>query len=82
MESGTMLVLSRKLNESIIIGDQIGITVVGLRGNVVRLGIEAPDDVAIMREELLDAADMGEPAGSSAVPIAPKSDSSQAIAAR
>jgi carbon storage regulator len=48
-----MLVLSRKLNESIIIGDQIRITVVGLRGNHVRLGIEAPTDVAIVREELL-----------------------------
>jgi carbon storage regulator len=48
-----MLVLSRRLNESIIIGDQIRITVVGLRGNHVRLGIEAPEDVAIMRQELL-----------------------------
>jgi carbon storage regulator len=48
-----MLVLSRKLNESIVIGDHIRITVVGLRGNHVRLGIEAPSDVSIMREELL-----------------------------
>jgi carbon storage regulator len=48
-----MLVLSRKLNESIVIGDHIRITVVGLRGNHIRLGIEAPGDVSIMREELL-----------------------------
>jgi carbon storage regulator len=49
----TMLVLSRKINERILIGDHIQITVVGLRGNQVRLGIEAPDDVAIFREELV-----------------------------
>jgi carbon storage regulator len=48
-----MLVLSRKLNESIVIGDHIRVTVVGIRGNHVRLGIEAPGDVSIMREELL-----------------------------
>jgi carbon storage regulator len=56
MESQTMLVLSRKLNESIVIGDRIRITVVGLRGNQVRLGIEAPGDTSILREELLSLA--------------------------
>jgi len=65
MESGTMLVLSRKLNESIIIGEKIKITVVGFRGNHVRLGIEAPGDVSIMRQELLvaagEAGDFGPP---------------------
>jgi len=53
MESGTMLVLSRKRNESLIIGDHIRITVIDIRGNQVRVGIEAPDDVRILREELL-----------------------------
>jgi len=53
MESLKMLVLSRKLNESIVIGGGIRITVVGLRGNHVRLGIEAPGEVPVMREELL-----------------------------
>jgi len=47
-----MLVLSRKLNETIIIDGNIRITVVGLRGNQVRLGIVAPDSVGIFREEL------------------------------
>lgn len=47
-----MLVLSRKLNETIIIDGNIRITVVGLRGNQVRLGIDAPDSVGIFREEL------------------------------
>jgi carbon storage regulator CsrA len=47
-----MLVLTRKLNERIVIGDNIRITVVGIRGNHVRLGIEAPTDVTILRDEL------------------------------
>jgi len=49
-----MLVLSRKLNETIVINGNIRVTVVGLRGNQVRLGIEAPDSVAIFRQELFD----------------------------
>jgi len=51
-----MLVLSRKLNETIVINGNIRVTVVGLRGNQVRLGIEAPDSIAIFREELFDRA--------------------------
>ena len=50
-----MLVLSRKLNESIIIDDQIRITVVEIRGDKIRLGIEAPKDVAVHRREVYDA---------------------------
>jgi carbon storage regulator len=49
-----MLVLSRKLNESIIIDGDIRITIVGIRGNHVRVGIEAPSSVPIVREELCD----------------------------
>lgn len=47
-----MLVLTRKLNERIVIGDNIKITVVGIRGNHVRLGFEAPPEVTILRDEL------------------------------
>jgi carbon storage regulator len=48
-----MLVLSRKLNETIVIGNNIRIKVVGISGGQVRIGIEAPDDIKVMREELL-----------------------------
>lgn len=48
-----MLVLSRKPDERIFIGDDIVITVISVRGAKVRLGIEAPDHVLVMREELL-----------------------------
>lgn len=47
-----MLVLSRKKNESIIINGNIRITVVAIRGNHVRLGIEAPESIGVFREEL------------------------------
>lgn len=47
-----MLVLSRKLDETIIIGEDIRIKVVALKGGSVRLGIEAPPNVTIRREEL------------------------------
>ncbi|MHC5541583.1 carbon storage regulator CsrA [Singulisphaera rosea] len=47
-----MLVLSRKLNEKIIIDGNITVTVLGIRGNQIRLGIEAPSSVGIVREEL------------------------------
>ncbi|MCA9089559.1 MAG: carbon storage regulator CsrA [Planctomycetaceae bacterium] len=50
-----MLVLSRKKNESIVIDDRIVITVVEVRGDKVRLGIEAPRDVSIHRQEVFDA---------------------------
>lgn len=50
-----MLVLSRKKNESIVINDDITIVVVEIRGDKVRLGVEAPKDVPIHRREVYDA---------------------------
>ncbi|WP_306535761.1 carbon storage regulator CsrA [Geobacter sp.] len=47
-----MLVLTRKMGETITIGDQIRIKVVEMKGNQVRLGIEAPGDMRIYREEI------------------------------
>ena len=50
-----MLVLSRKKDEKIIIGDQITVMVIEIRGDKVRLGIDAPRDVTVHREEVYDA---------------------------
>jgi carbon storage regulator len=47
-----MLVLSRKLGEKIVIGDNIVITVVKIDRNQIRIGIEAPNDISVYREEI------------------------------
>lgn len=49
-----MLVLSRKKNEKIRLGDSIEITIVRVNGGQVRLGIQAPSDVAVLRQELTE----------------------------
>jgi carbon storage regulator len=50
-----MLVLSRKRDERIMIGDEISLLVVDIRGDKVRLGIEAPSDVPVHRKEVYEA---------------------------
>jgi carbon storage regulator len=47
-----MLVLTRRSNQRIMIGDDVEVTVLGVSGEKVRLGITAPDDVAVFREEV------------------------------
>jgi len=50
-----MLILARKLNETILIGEDIKITVVEIQGDKVKLGIEAPREMPVLREELYKA---------------------------
>ena len=52
-----MLALSRRADEAILIGDDIVLTVLGIRGDQVRIGITAPPDVEILRDELVDEID-------------------------
>ena len=47
-----MLVLTRRINETLLIGDDVKITVLGVKGNQIRLGIDAPKDVTVHREEV------------------------------
>lgn len=54
-----MLVLSRKKNESIIIGDNVTVTIVEIRGDKVKIGIEAPVDVSVDRVEVREAKNKG-----------------------
>lgn len=49
-----MLVLTRRINESIVINDDVSVLVVEVRGDRVRLGIEAPKDVTVHRKEVYD----------------------------
>ncbi len=49
-----MLILTRRVGESLMIGDEVNVTVLGIRGNQVRIGVNAPKDVAVHREEIYD----------------------------
>ena len=64
-----MLILTRKVGETLMIGDNIKITVLAVKGNQLRIGIDAPRDVAVNREEIYERikaeASSNEPTGSS-----------------
>ena len=66
-----MLVLSRKKDESIVINNDITIVVVEIRGDKVRLGVEAPKEVPVHRREVFEAIARGEPVDVPTVPTAP-----------
>ena len=61
-----MLILTRRVGETLMIGDEVSVTVLGVKGNQVRLGITAPKDVGVHREEIYqkigrEAAESAEP---------------------
>jgi len=71
-----MLVLSRKKNETIVINNDITVTVVEIRGDKVRLGIVAPKDVPVHRQEIFEAIRNGaEKPGAQPVPASDAKDS-------
>lgn len=47
-----MLVLTRRVGETLMVGDDVTVTVLGVKGNQVRIGVNAPDDVSVHREEI------------------------------
>jgi len=49
-----MLILTRRVGETVMIGEEVSVTVLGVKGNQVRVGINAPKNVAVHREEIFD----------------------------
>ena len=63
-----MLILTRRVGESLMIGDEINVTVLGIRGNQVRIGVNAPKEVAVHREEIYERIKQ-EQTGADAAPL-------------
>ncbi len=60
-----MLILTRRVGETVMIGGEVTVTVLGVKGNQVRLGINAPKDVAVHREEIFERIKAEQDGGSS-----------------
>lgn len=62
-----MLILTRRIGETVVIGDNVNITVLGVKGNQVRLGVNAPKEVSVHREEIYQRIQFEKQAKSSSV---------------
>ena len=69
-----MLILSRKVNEKIMIGDDISISIIEIRGDQVRLGVTAPKMVKVFRQEVFDAIRAENKAAAESAPVFPELD--------
>jgi carbon storage regulator len=67
-----MLILSRKLNEKIMIGEDISVSIIEIRGDQVRLGVDAPKTIKVFRQEVFDAIRAENKAAAESTPIFPE----------
>ena len=63
-----MLILTRRVGESVVIGEDVTVTVLGVKGNQVRIGINAPKTVSVHREEIFERIKNGRPVGEGNAP--------------
>jgi carbon storage regulator len=69
-----MLILSRKINEKVVIGEDISVSIIEIRGDQVRIGIDAPKKVKVFRQEVFDAIKLENKEASKSVSVIPKVD--------
>ena len=66
-----MLILSRKVGEKVMIGDEISVSIIEVRGDQVRIGVEAPKTVKVFRQEVFDAILAENKAAAQSAPVLP-----------
>lgn len=66
-----MLILSRKINEKIMIGDDISVSIIEIRGDQVKLGVDAPRAIKVFRQEVFDAIKAENQAAAESIPVLP-----------
>ncbi|GAB6393004.1 MAG: carbon storage regulator CsrA [Treponematales bacterium] len=69
-----MLILSRKVNERIMIGNDVAVSIIDIRGDQVRLGVDAPKNVKVFRQEVFDAISAENKAAAASGPVLPALD--------
>lgn len=73
-----MLILTRRVGETLMIGDEVTVTVLGVKGNQVRIGINAPKDVSVHREEIYERI-KNEQSGGAASPVSSTASTSPEV---
>jgi carbon storage regulator len=67
-----MLILSRKVNEKIMIGEDISVSIIEIQGDHIRIGVDAPKNIKIFRQEVFDAIKMENRAAATSAPLPPE----------